>query len=162
MKDKKIFFRILLFFYSIYPLVSFTQDNSEWVISAGTNGLDIVNDMGIDSGGNIIMIGSLGVIQSNKKTCFEGAGFRNFISKYDSSGKLIWINQLYGSTLGYARNIKLLSKDQIIVSGNQSNVEKSGGTVYKTQEYFLSCLNGNGNEIWSKNFPDHRLTFLIH
>ena len=92
-----------------------------WQKTLGGTGSDVAYSVAIDSSNNIIVGGW---------TTSSGYGSNDvLISKYNSSGSLLWQKTLGGTGNDYARSVAIDSSDNIIVAGSTDSSGSGGNDV---------------------------------
>ncbi|MHA1910964.1 MAG: SBBP repeat-containing protein [Candidatus Kariarchaeaceae archaeon] len=82
-------------------------------------------------------------------------GYQNiFVTKFDSSGNLIWSNCLGGSTIDTSKFVAIDSNDNIIITGHTSSsdfptLNGFSETFHGGTDVFLTKLDSSGVLIWS-------------
>ncbi len=135
--------------------------NFVWAKQIGGLGVENPNDILIDASGNIVITGT-----HPGETDFDpGASTNNlpgggtFIAKYDSSGDLIWVNQLNG--IGWENDMRRIRTDKlnnVYCSGSFSGtVDFDPGTgIYNMtsngmSDMFISKMDSSGQFGWAKH-----------
>ena len=136
---------------------------SEWIVRAGDKGWDVVNGIAADTAGNIIITGSIADTSSlskNGSPALNSAG-SSFLSKYDTSGKLLWNKRINGPEPGYGCLLAVDNANRILLAGKgYLPGSKPSKPSIKTSSFFLSCLDENGESRWSRSFSGTNLDFL--
>ena len=84
-----------------------------WDKTLGGTGSDTANSVSIDSFDNIVVVGS---------TASDGAGSNDFlVTKYNSSGTLLWDKTLGGTGSDTANSVSIDSFDNIVVVGSTAS-----------------------------------------
>ncbi len=144
--------------------------NVTWTKSFGAEGEEFISSMVTDSYNNLYVAGvytslSLRIDNFIVKNIDMNYGYEVFIMKFNSNGKLMWVNTINGkNTEGYP-NIAINSKDELLVTGfTTSNAIFFGtDTLYNTSvgpargDIYLINYSNEGRVIWSKIFggPDY-------
>lgn len=144
--------------------------NISWTKSFGAEGEEFISSMVTDSYNNLYVAGiytslSLRIDNFIVKNIDMNYGYEVFIMKFNSNGKLIWVNTINGkNTEGYP-NIDINSKDELLVTGfTTSNAIFFGtDTLYNTSvgpargDIYLINYSNDGRVIWGKIFggPDY-------
>ncbi|HZV70634.1 MAG TPA: T9SS type A sorting domain-containing protein [Saprospiraceae bacterium] len=136
-----------------------------WSFSHGNSANDFESYIAIDEHSNMYTTGSFsGTIDfdpgpGNTSLTSGGPGFlvNTFITKFDSTGKFLWVKQLTGDIYQYARDIVYDSTGFIYVYGyydgtcdfdpgpNQHNLSTSSNS----DDSYVLKLDLNGNFIWA-------------
>lgn len=109
--------------------------NQIWVKQFGTSNSDWGDSITVDNIGNVYISGSIGGLNNLHDA---------FVSKYDSSGNQIWLNQLGPNGGASARAITADSSNNLIVTGRIWN------TLTSTGDILITKYDGNGSQIWVK------------
>lgn len=86
----------------------------------GTNPLATVNDIAVDTRGNVVVVGTL------RTGPFTGGDSDALVIKYDASGTLLWSRTFAGDVVmgsDTARGVDILDDDSIIVTGVREDIE---------------------------------------
>jgi len=149
---------ILLFGTNTYSQTVF----SEWMVGAGKQGWDIVNDIACDDSGNVFITGSN--MDTVIKTRMTGVATNSrkgmFIAKYDSAGKFLWNKNILKQSSGFGSLISIGKENQIILAGGTTIDESESGTKHGKFGFFISSLNEIGKINWITKFSGVRSDFL--
>ena len=131
-----------------YSIISFAQPGFAWAISAGNTMQERCEDIAIDQNSNVYSIGK----NTNTVDFDPGIGVSNlssgaYLQKLDSNGNFIWVR-------------KIVPSPSNVAYGHSVALDNSGLNVYSTGYYevatnrsvFVSKLDNNGTQIWSKTF----------
>ena len=127
---------------------------SDWIVSSGKKGWDIVNSMTCDSSENIYITGSHNDSIKSMKSSRTSVNTRkcDFLEKYDTSGKIIWTKKIKTSVPGYGSLLSTTHDGQIIMVGAHEASQKRKKPDIKKLEFFISCFGKNGDLKWTKSF----------
>lgn len=138
------------------------------VNTGSTNPHVIVNDMTLDSSGNLYTIGHFyltATFSSSPQAVFTSIDFTMFVTKHDSTGNFLWVktfggNSLYDRCRGNA--IKISSIGEIYCFGNISgSVDFDPDSISNyiltgNQDNFILKLTSQGSLIWIKKYNNER------
>jgi hypothetical protein len=115
--------------------------NVLWASSSGGNGEDVANCISFDNDGNIYVAGYFqsSSISIGGNTLNNTGGKDGFISKYDTSGTVVWVKKISSGGDYPASGITVDIYGNIYITGN------IGWNI------FVSKLDRNGNVLWVKN-----------
>lgn len=135
---------------------------SDWIVSSGQKGWDIVNAMVCDSSGNIFLTGSNTDSVKTGKTGNLSTSNRkfDFLAKYDSSGNLLWTKKIRASTPGYGSLIATASGGRIILAGAFDPSPKNGKSEIKKSEFFLCGFDKDGKPEWMQTFSGSKFDYF--
>jgi len=140
--------------------------NVKWAKAFGGEGAERITSMATDSEDNLYVAGvysSLAfridnvVIRNSNKT----NNYENFIAKFNSEGRLIWVNTINGERDEGYPSIAINSRDELLVSGWTSSkvIYFANDTLFNTStelgppsDIFLINFDKEGRVIWSKIF----------
>ena len=116
-------------------------------------GNDEVNDMAMDSEGNVYAVGSFyGTITWGNQTMTAQGNMDGFLIKMDCMGKLIWTQQLSGSGWDEIRSVSVDKDDNVVIAGRVGLVQASigGYTITSLGNYdlFVAKCDGQGGFLW--------------
>ncbi|MES2477923.1 MAG: SBBP repeat-containing protein [Bacteroidota bacterium] len=139
--------------------------NTYWTRTFGTDGIDQGNSIAVDKFGNIYTIGT-----------FEGSGDFDplggvfklgtnglkdiFISKFSSTGALVWVKQIGGPNNDIGKGIDVTDSGYVYITGNFSgkvdfdistlDADTNYITSKGANDIFLAKLDLSGNFLWAK------------
>lgn len=127
-----------------------SQGVEQWSKMIGTDKPDFAADIKTDSLGNVYVCGyTEGTLPNIDNVAHHGGYYDLFLSKYSSSGELLWTKLEGTASRDYAFRIALDSSDNVYLTGNtEGNFEgiaNSGGYDIIFKKY-----DSNGNKIWTK------------
>jgi len=144
--------------------------NITWTKSFGAEGGEVITSMVTDSYNNLYVAGvytSLSLRIDNFIVQNSGMNYdyEVFFMKFNSNGKLMWVNTINGkNTEGYPQ-IAINSKDELLVTGftTSNSIFFGTDTLYNTSvgpargDIYLINYSNEGRVIWSKMFggPDY-------
>jgi len=135
---------------------------SDWLVGAGTKGWDIVNDIVCDGSGNIYITGSIGDT-AGKSLRPAASGARKkclFISRYDTSGQLIWSKNILPQGAGYGSRLAIAGSNQILLAGGvepgNSNQDSPPGKC----NFFITSLDNSGKTRWTSSFKGVKTDYI--
>lgn len=139
--------------------------NITWTKSFGAEGAEVITSMVTDSYNNLYVAGlytSLSIRIDNFiiKNSGLNYGYEVFIMKFNSNGKLMWVNTINGNNTEGNPNIAINSKDELLVTGftTSNSIFFGTDTLYNTSDgpargdIYLINYSNEGKVIWSKIF----------
>lgn len=117
-----------------------------WIEQLGTSNWDESFDVSADGLGNVYISG-------RTKGNLEGinAGDSDaFVSKYDTSGTLLWTEQFGSSSTDISRSVSADGLGNVYISGSTRG--NLGGTNAGNGDVFVSKYNANGTLLWIEQF----------
>ena len=114
-----------------------TQDNptdSEWYTTWGRSSSDYLGDIAIDSSDNVYVVG----VSTDPNTFYQNIN----LTKFDSSGALLWTRELPWRTSAVFKAIALNSEGNIYIAGSFTD---DNGDV----DYSLVKFDNSGNVLWA-------------
>jgi len=137
-----------------------TSGNVIWAKSAGGSFFDVPYSVATDESGSIYVAGYFGsstIIFGSDTLTNEGAlGYMDiFLTKYDSSGNVIWAKSAGGISHDLINSIATDSWGNVYVAGFfESPTINIGSTTLSCvgdKDIFLAAYDSTGNVIWVKN-----------
>lgn len=148
----KKYFLLFSILFTIYSVDCKGQMGWNWVKSLGGNGDQWVNDLVVDTLGNIYVAGAFYNQVTIGNLNFYAIGhsrYGGFVAKYDSSGSFIWAKQINKDTEDKYSNALVLDKNQnVYVTGYKIFGNQSSGYM------FVNKYSKDGNNLWSQSFND--------
>lgn len=144
----------------VYVTKSDASGNLIWVKTFGGTSDDIGLSIAVDSSSNVYVSGSFRSTAdldpgANTLSFTSSGGQDAFVSKFDSSGGLLWVRQMGGSTDDRARSIVLDSVGNVFIAGYfQGTADFDPGvgttnlTVVGSQDGYVWKLNSSGDLVW--------------
>ena len=137
-----------------------TSGNAVWTKS--TNGFGIANSITSDTLGNVYITGCFSgqsIIFYSDTLTNSGGGYNIFITKYDSSGNVIWAKSTSSAgpfLFNYSNSIITDAIGNVYLKGYFGNDSISFGniTLYNTsgnEIIFIAKYDSSGNVIWAKS-----------
>ena len=87
-----------------------------------------------------------------------------WLSKFDSSGNLIWTKTIGGSLDDYGTSIAKTNDGNFIIAGYTESLDGDVPGNVGLHDFLITKINQNGNVIWSKNYGfishDHAHTII--
>ncbi|MBK8257202.1 MAG: hypothetical protein IPK82_31580 [Polyangiaceae bacterium] len=137
-----------------------------WARQFGDDTRQEVTDVGVDSNGNIVMVGLMrGTFAMDGATLVANSIPNKpptdsdiFVAKLDPTGAVLWAKNFgngtpqdcYGVAVDGAGNIA-------VIGGFRLTIDFGGGGLTSTgseQDLFIVKFDGSGNHLWSKRFGD--------
>lgn len=101
----------------------------------------------VDSQGNTYVVGTT---EGDLGGQFNGAETSDvFLSKYDSTGNLLWSRLVGASDQAEAFDIAIDADDNVVIAG-KSNEELISGDVFSGTDSFVSKFSSSGEELWTQ------------
>jgi len=125
---------------------SSAQSNLIWGRQYGTDKEEYARNHVTDQSGNLYVSGNTRGIMHDKN-------FGNndgYITKIDSSGNTIWINQFGSEGDEDIQWSAMDSKGIVYITGNTTGV--LGNTNFGKEDFFLAKFSSDGKKIWIKQF----------
>lgn len=136
-----------------------------WKTSVGGSDVDYSNDMTVLNNGDLIVAGQTYSNDGDFEGQLKGASSA-FISRYDSSGKLLHTQLLGGTRIDsydYASSVAALEDGGYVVAGGYQEGDgvdptgdfaqlKTDGSVHGGIDGFLAKYDKDNNLVWMKNF----------
>ncbi|MCU0431985.1 MAG: T9SS type A sorting domain-containing protein [Bacteroidia bacterium] len=136
-------------------------DNLLWVRKAGaTSGVTTALDVTIDNTGNIYVVGEFqntatftGI--STTITLTSTGSYDGYVSKYNSAGELLWVqnvsNSSFSSAVQQISQVEI-SVNKLIYAGKSNSTHTIAGVGSLPMGPFLGAMDLNGNALWAYNF----------
>ena len=135
--------------------------NCLWVKSAGGTGYDAAGSVSTDANGNVYIVGVFGNpdITFGLTTLTNVGGFDIFITKYDSTGNLIWAKSAGGTFSESCLSVTNDDSGNVYISGYFTsptitfgsttliNADNSGNSC----DIFIAKYDAGGNVLWAKS-----------
>ena len=121
-----------------------------WNTFLGSEQIDYLGDMKVDSSGNLYVAGSSDMSWGEPKNSHTGGGHDVFVAKLDSSGRLQWHTFIGGEDTDYVYGLTLDNSGNVYVCGSSSTDwgapvnDFSGGG----KDGFVAKLDSNGALQW--------------
>jgi len=130
-----------------------------WVQNFGGDGYDMGESITCDNRGNIYVCGYFSDMFRSQNQLFKSEGLTDaFIAKYDTSGRLAWMQQAGGNLKDEAKAVTVSNDNNIYVTGCFG-----GSAIFQKQDILLSKgdwdiftakYNDKGKLIWVKPIGD--------
>jgi len=135
---------------------------SDWIIRSGTTGWDIVNDIAIDTSGNVYITGSnTDTTSTSKLLNIKTNSVRyQYVEKFDTSGKLLWHRRIVPTDEGYGGLLAITRDNHIIIAGGAVQGNADGKPNYKKISFFLTCIDVGGDLLWTQTFTGTNLDYF--
>lgn len=128
--------------------------NPDWVImdTAGGEDYDSGEEIAIDAAGNVYVVGNIAATAKFGSITKQVEGENScFVTKYNRSGVLEWVQTIGGVESAGATGIAVDSKNNVYVLGRFNGLTRFGN-ITKTSvggtESFLAKFDTNGNILW--------------
>ncbi len=129
---------ILIFFTLSANMHAQGNVSFNWTHSWGGSGADSGSAVATDSSGNVYVVGST--------SSFGAGGYDVLLTKYDSSGSLVWAKTWGGSSDEYATGVLAASDGFIYIVGGTASF---GAGWY---DALILKFDSNGNFIWARTW----------
>lgn len=135
--------------------------NIAWTKSIGGGGDEAIRGMAIGNDGNLYITGTFQDFINLPPFWFTGPGFTDsFLSKLDTSGNILWAQEIVGSDFTIAQDISLDNNRNIFIAGSFNDTVDfdPGPAVYNlisvtnAFDAFITKLDSTGNFVWVKSF----------
>lgn len=124
-----------------------TSGARQWTKLLGTSAEDEAYSVAVDAGGNIFIAGL-----TNGDLVGTNAGNSDmFVAKYDSTGTLVWTQQLGNGSNDVARGVATDSSGNVYVTGYTGGSLDSQVWIGAT-DAFITKYNAAGAKQWTKQF----------
>jgi gliding motility-associated-like protein len=128
-----------------------------WAKSAGGSGTDVGNSLAVDAKGNVYVTGmfSSPSIKFGATTLVNKGSDNVFLTKYDSTGKVVWAKSAGGTGADGGQSVGTDVKGNVYITGTFNSPSiKFGTTVILTNagnvNIFLARYDSLGNVLWAK------------
>lgn len=134
-----------------------------WVKSFGDSGDDLINSIAVDLSGNVYLTGAFkGTVDFDpgpgNVSLSSNGDCDIFILKMSSSGNLVWVKSVGGTSYDSGNTINFSFSGKIIISGSFSSkvdFDPGTGTVNDTSrggiDIFVLKLDSNGSFVWMRS-----------
>ncbi len=124
----------------------------QWTKQWGTLFSDSGNEVAADSFGNVFVVGyTAGSLTSDENY----GGSDVFLSKFDSSGELIFTKQIGSSGDDFGEGIVIDKDSNVYITGSFDGTFDTWGSS-GLADVFLIKYDNNGNKLWSRAFGSPR------
>lgn len=154
--------RNILILIIFLPVITFGQENVEWITRMGgshpNDGYDIGRKIIHDNEGNLYVVGEFtdSIVIDGIKLISNGKERDIFLAKLNPKGKVLWLKNFGGIEADcYSGGICIDANSNIYLTGNFKGEISIGNSVYKNNEWwdiFLLKLSNDGQLIWSRAF----------
>ncbi len=134
-----------------------SSGNVLWAKSAGGNSSDSPSSIIIDINGNAYLTGSFQspTITFGSTTLTNAGGYDIFVTKYDSSGSIVWANSSGNIANDFSSSISCDNSGSIFVTGSfQSSTISFGSTTLTnagSSDIFIVKYDISGNALWAES-----------
>ncbi len=126
----------------------------QWSNSYGDDAKDTVNDVDVDSVGNIYLVGSFEEnLTVDTETASSPMTTSSVLIKLTASGKLISLKKIGGDSYDAAVRIAIDPADNVVISGIfAEEIDFNGTPLSATDEFdiFLASYDSDGTYLWSR------------
>ena len=163
------FLSLMFLFNLIFISANAQIPNWQWAKSINGNRDDYGMSIATDNNSNVVMVGyfqSDSITNGNTSlhnsepwnSIFQPVVSDIFVSKYDSSGNVLWTKTFAGDSNEVANAVAIDKDNNIIVVGKFSGDSLQVGSTWLTKpstqvstDAFIFKLDPNGNAIWAKS-----------
>lgn len=130
--------------------------NVLWAKQAGGTGYAHGRSIAIDRLGNIMVTGEFydnATFGTTTLISTEGWDSDVFIVKYDSSGNVIWIKQVYGTNYDFGCDIAMDRYNNYLITGSFQGTAIFDTVTFTTAgniDIFIAKYSASGNLLWAK------------
>jgi uncharacterized delta-60 repeat protein len=118
----------------------------EWIKQLGTSGYDDSYGVATDSNGNVYISGfTTGALAGTNKGSYDA-----WVAKYNSSGSLLWKQQLGSSDIDGSSSVATDSSGNVYISG--ATYGNLAGTNKGSYDAFVAKYNSGGKLLWKKQW----------
>jgi hypothetical protein len=121
-----------------------TSGNVLWTRQIGTSSSDYSSSVAADGSGNVYISG----YTSGALGGTSAGGVDAFLTKYDTSGNVLWSRQIGTSGGDYSKSVAVDGSGNVYISGYTSGA--LGGTNAGGNDAFLTKYDPSGNVLWSR------------
>jgi len=128
-----------------------TPPSLEWTRQIGTIDQDISHSVFVDNVGNVYISGETREdLDGGGPGAYAGGFGDAFLTKYDTAGNLLWIEQLGTSGVEGSSGVTVDSLGNVFISGSTGGDLDGGGpgTHSGMLDAFLSKYDAAGNRLW--------------
>ncbi len=115
----------------------------QWTRQWGTSATDYAESLAVDSSGNVIFGGATNALLGGLNQ-----GYDALMAKYDSSGSLLWTEQLGTFDSDYGHSVDVDSAGNVLLCGKTSG--SLGGSNQGSFDAFLAKYDPSGTQLWSE------------
>lgn len=119
-----------------------------WTRELGSSGVDSVNCMGIDGGGNIYVAGEVGASLPGQTSA---GNFDAFVRKYDSSATEQWTRQFGTDGVDLVQGLVVDEGGIVYVAGTAGGA-LPGQVQAGSGDAFVRKYSASGGEVWTRQF----------
>ncbi len=149
-----LFLMVCLFIAPVFVGLSAQTLLWSWATSAGSNNVDLGNDISCDANNNSYVTGYFGnTAVFGSTTLITTGGFDIYVGKLDPGGNWLWAVKAGGTNSDYGTGIETDSNGNSYVTGYFQGTATFGSTSLISSggyEIFIAKLDGNGNWLWAQ------------
>jgi uncharacterized repeat protein (TIGR01451 family) len=145
--------------YNGFAVKYFTDGTMAWKKQIGGNGTDYFYSGASSSNGSVILAGETNSVDGGFSANHGSTDV--LLTKLDSSGNMVWQKLLGGSRYEGYPKIQKITNDKYIILASTSSINGDVANPYTDslmQYTWLFAINGNGNMLWQKVYPDTLIT----
>lgn len=127
-----------------------------WSKGAGGSAMDYAQSISVDAMGNSVICGDF----RSPSLTFGSTGLNNagagdfYVTKYDSSGKVLWAKSAGGSSYDFAKSVAFDPTGNVMITGYFTSPTLKIGTTTLTNagdaDAFIAKMDANGDPVWLK------------
>ena len=125
-----------------------TDGNELWTRQFGTRAIDVARGVGVDVAGNLYVVGYKWGSLPHQTRSGRADGF---VVKYDSEGNEVWTRQFGTASSDSARGADVDRDGNLYVVG-WTGRNLPGQTDFGRADAYLRKYDGDGNELWTRQF----------
>ncbi|HEU5179229.1 MAG TPA: PKD domain-containing protein, partial [Candidatus Polarisedimenticolia bacterium] len=130
----------------------------QWSRSFGSTGSDIGYGIGVDSSGNVVVIGQFsGTVDFGGGGLTSAGGTDIFLAKYSSSGAHLWSKRFGGTGNEVGYGIAVAGNGDMALTGyfgyfGDATTDFGGGRLTSVggQDIFVAKFSASGDHVWSR------------
>lgn len=132
-------------------IVKITGDgNLVWERSYGGSGIEIAYDIALTSEGNYLVTGH--TFSNDQNVSLNHGEADTWLLQLDDLGNLIWERTYGGSLFDAARSVKVISQDQILITGNTKSPDLNLDPNAGENDIWVVKTDATGNTVWQQTF----------
>ncbi|MEB2777445.1 fibronectin type III domain-containing protein [Algoriphagus sp. D3-2-R+10] len=132
--------------------IFYFDHSGEIIWEKTTSGYDLMNDVKIDSKGNIVLIGIRGTSTPHSYVPFVNT----FVTKWDNRGNVLWEKDYIYDEVNQFENLLLSPKDEIIILGEKDMISTGKGSG----DFWLLNLNEQGELLSEKTLSFQKSIYV--
>jgi len=139
---------------SIFLAKYSSSGNALWARAFGGGVNDVGNGVAVDSGGNVVLIGTAAGTVNFGGGLITANGYAIVVAKFSPAGAHLWSRGIGDSFSNSGNSVAVDPSGNIAVTGAFSGPADFGGGVLNSAgvDVFLAKLSPNGAHLWSRRF----------